>query len=119
MLTGGNLDDRHSTTKKQAVVALSTSEAEYVALSTAAEEALWFQKLFTDLQMPAKMITVKEDNQGAIVLAQNPIAHSRTKHIDIRFHFIQEARENGTIDIVYCPTSEMITDLFTKPTPRG
>ena len=117
---GGNLDDRHSTTKKQAVVALSTSEAvQYVALSTAAQEALWFQKLFNELQMPAKTITVKEDNQGAIVLAQNPIAHSRTKHIDIRFHFIREARENGTIDIVYCPTSEMIADLFTKPTPRG
>ena len=90
-----------------------------MALSTAAQEALWFQKLFTELQMPAKTITVKEDNQGAIVLAQNPIAHSRTKHIDIRFHFIREARENGTIDIVYCSTSEMIADLFTKPTPRG
>jgi len=69
--------------------------------------------------MPAEAITMKEDNQGAIALAQNPIAHSRTKHIDIRFHFIREARENSTIDIVYCPTSEMIADLFTKPTLHG
>ena len=131
---GGDPDDRHSTTgnvfmlaggavswlsKKQAVVALSTSEAEYIALSLAVQEALWFRKLFTDLQMAAKPITIMEDNQGAIALTQNPIAHSRTKHIDIRFHFIREAREESTIDIVYCPTSEMIADLFTKPTPRG
>ena len=105
--------------KKQAVVALSTSEAEYIALSLAVQEALWFRKLFTDLQMAEKPITIMEDNQGAIALTQNPIAHSRTKHIDIRFHFIREAREKSTIDIVYCPTSEMIADLFTKPTPCG
>ena len=90
---GGDSDDRHSTTgnvfiltggavswlsKKQAVVALSTSEAEYMALSSAVQEALWLQKLFTDLQMTAKLITIKEDNQGAIALTQNPITHSRT-----------------------------------------
>ena len=101
------------------MVALSTSEAEYMALSSAVQEALWLQKLFTDLQMTAKLITIKEDNQGAIALTQNPIAHSRTKHIDIRFHFIREARENGSVDIIYCLTSEIITDLFNKPIPRG
>ena len=131
---GGDSDDRHSTTgnvfilaggavswlsKKQAVVALSTSEAEYMALSSAVQEALWLQKLFTNLQMTAKPITIKEDNQGAIALTQNPITHSKTKHIDIRFHFIREAREDGSVDIIYCPTSEMIADLFTKPIPRG
>ena len=104
--------------KKQAVVALSTSEAEYVALSLAAQEAAWLQKLLTDLQIPTKPIVIKEDNQGAIALARNPIAHSRTKHIDIRFHFIREAQE-GIIDTVYCPTSEMVADLLTKPIPRG
>lgn len=131
---GGDLDDRHSTTgnvfllaggavswlsKKQAVVALSTTEAEYVALSVAAQEATWLQKLFVELQMPTKAIVIKEDNQGVIALARNPVAHSRTKHIDIRFHFIREAQEQGTIDVVYCPTSEMVTDLLTKPIPRG
>ena len=105
--------------KKQAVVALSTSEAEYVALSLAAQEAAWLQKLFTDLQIHTKPIVIKEDSQGAIALARNPIAHSRTKHIDIRFHFIRKAHEEGIIDIVYCPTSEMVTDLLTKPIPRG
>ena len=131
---GGDLDDRRSTTgnlfllaggavswlsKKQGVVALSTSEAEYVALSLAAQEATWLQKLFTDLQIPTKPIVIKEDNQGAIALARNPIAHSRTKHIDIRFHFIRKAQEEGIIDIEYCPTSHMVADLLTKPIPRG
>ena len=131
---GGDLDDKHSTTgnvfllaggaiswlsKKQAVVALSTSEAEYVALSMAAQEAAWFQKLFADLPMPTKAIVIKEDNQGAIALARNPVSHSRTKHIDIRFHFIREAQEQESIDIEYCPTYEMVADLLTKPIPRG
>ena len=81
---GGDRDDRHSTTgnlfllaggavswlsKKQTVTALSTSEAEYVALSTAAQEAAWLQKLFTDLRMPTKVTVIKEDSQGAIALA--------------------------------------------------
>lgn len=69
-----------------------------------------------DLQTLAK---TKEDNQGAIALARNPVAHSRTKHIDIRLHSIREALEEGTIDIVYCPTAEKISDLFTKPIPRN
>ena len=90
-----------------------------MALSLAAQEAAWLQKLLTDLQIPPKPIVIKEDNQGAIALARNPIAHSRTKHIDIRFHFIREAQEEGIIDTVYCPTSEMVADLLTKPIPRG
>ena len=130
---GGDLDDRHSTTgnvflfagraiswvsKKQAVVALSTSEAEYVALRLAAQEAAWLQKFLTELQIASEPIVIMEDNQGAIALARNPIAHSRTKHIDIRYHFIREPQEKGIIDVVYCPSSEMVADLFTKPIPR-
>ena len=103
---GGDLDDRCSTTgnvfllaggaiswlsKKQAVVALSTAEAEYVSLSMATQEVLWLLKLFADLQVPTEQIVIMEDNQGAIALARNPVAHSRTKHIDIRFHFIRKA----------------------------
>ena len=68
----------------------------------------------TDTNEP---IVIKEANQlqRAIALARNPIAHSRTKHIDIRFHFIRKAQEEGIIDIVYCPTSEMVADILTKP----
>ena len=129
---GGDLDDRKSTTgnvfllvggaiswlsKKQAVVALSTSEAEYVALSLAAQEAAWLQKLLTDLHIPTKPIVINEDNQGAIAMARNPIAHSRTKHINIRFHFIRNTQEEGIINIIFCPTSNMVADLLTKPIP--
>ena len=71
--------------KKQAVVALSTSEAEYVAFSSATQEAVWLQKLLTsDLQ-------VTSPEQGAISIAKNPIAHGRTKHISIHYHYIREA----------------------------
>lgn len=57
-----------------------------------------------------------EDNQSAIAIARNPTGHARTKHIDIRYHFV---REKGTTDLCYCPTKEMIADLLTKSLPRG
>ena len=130
----GDHDDRHSTSgnlfifgggaicwssKKQAVVALSTYEAKYIALSAATQEAAWLQKLLLDLRMRSQPMVMMEDNQGAIALAKNPIGHSRTKHIDIRFHFIREAQENGLIQVRYCPTDEMLADLLTKPLPRS
>ncbi len=126
----GDLDDRHSTTgnvflmaggaiswlsKKQASVALSTSEAEYVALSLATQEAIWLRRLLTEIGVPSGPVMVMEDNQGAIAIARNPIAHSRTKHIDIRYHYIREALQDDVISLQYCPTNEMIADLLTKP----
>ena len=98
---------------------MSTSEAEYITRSAAAQEVAWLQKVLLDLQMSSQPIVMMEDNQGAIALANNPIAHSRTKHIDIRFHFIREAQKNGLIQIKYCPTEEMLADLLTKPLPRN
>ena len=98
----GDVDDRHSTSgnvfslargavswlsKKQATVALSTAEAEYVALSTATQEAIWLRRLLTDVGEPLEEpIVIHEDNQGAIAMAKNPVGHARTKHIDIRYH---------------------------------
>ena len=128
----GDLDDRHSTTgnlflmaggaiswmnKKQAIVALSTSEAEYVALSSATQEAVWLRRLRVDLRTAPKEPTVlMEDNQGVIAIARNPI---RTKHIDIRYHYVREALQEGTIDLFYCPKEEMVADWLTKPLSRG
>ena len=59
-----------------------------------------------------------EDNQGAIAIAKNPMAHARTKHIDIRYHYVREAVQE-VIKLQYCPTAQMIADLLTKPLPRG
>ena len=132
----GDLDDRHSTTgniflmyggpiswlsKKQAIVALSTSEAEYVALSLATQEVVWLRRLLDDLQssLTEQPTVLMEDNQGAIAIAKNPVAHCKTKHIDIRYHYIREAIQNGTICLNYCPTNEMIADLLTKPLSKG
>jgi len=59
-----------------------------------------------------------EDNQGAIAIANNPVAHSRTKHIDIRYHFVREAVLNKTVELRYCPTEFMIADILTKSLSR-
>ena len=71
------------TSKAQPVVALSSSEAEYIALSMATQEAAWMQKLLNDLQACVSPLKIMEDNQGAIAIAKDPVAHARTKHIDI------------------------------------
>ena len=131
----GDLDDRHSTSgnvflmcsgavswlsKKQSVVTLSTAEAEYVALSTATQEAVWLRKLLESFgETQDKATVVMEDNQGAICIAKNPAEHSRTKHIDIRYHYIREALSENIIELNYCPTQHMIADILTKPLPKG
>ena len=105
--------------KKQATVALSTTEAEYVALSTATQEAIWLRRLLTDLGKPLEEpIVINEDNQGAITMAKNPVGHARTKHIDKRYHFVREGVQNGTIILKYVATDEMIADILTKPLPK-
>ena len=131
----GDMDDRHSTSgnlflmsggavswmsKKQATVALSTAEAEYVALSSAAQEAVWIQKLLSDLGTPPdKPMTMMEDNQGAIAIAKNPVAHARTKHIDIRHHYVRELVQKRLIELCYCQTDDMVADVLTKPLTRA
>lgn len=100
--------------KKQAVIALSTSEAEYVSVSAATQEAVWLRRLLADIQaVPEGLTIIMEDNQGAIGIAKNPIQHARTKHIDIRYHYIREALQEGVI------SDKMIADLLTKGLPRG
>ena len=103
---------------KQSCVALSTAEAEYVALSAAAQEAIWLQQLISELlNKDIQETTVLEDNQAAICLAKNPQVHGRTKHIDIKFHFIRDLVDSGRIKLAYCPSEDMVADMMTKGLP--
>ena len=103
---------------KQSCVSLSTAEAEYVALAEAAQEAMWLQKLNSDLLGKNVSNTVIfEDNQSAICIAKSQISRRRTKHIEIKFHFIRDLVETDRINLVYCPSEDMIADMLTKGLP--
>ena len=101
--------------KKQTCVALSTAEAEYVALASAIQEAIWIQKLLSNLkETSSKSATIYEETQPAIWLAKNPQYHGRAEHIDIKYHFIHEHIITGKIQLEFCKSLEMVADVFTK-----
>ena len=82
--------------KKQSIVALFTSEAEHVTISTVTQEAVWLRRLLMDLKaLPEGPTIIMENNQGAVAFDRNPIIHTRTKHINIRYHYVQEALQEG------------------------
>ena len=117
LLTGGAISWR---SKKQSIVALSSCEAEYISACTAAKEAIWLSNVLqttvgTDKPLP---ITVFMDNQGSIKSAQNMSINARNKHIDIRHHFVREAVAKKEVALAYCPTSDQVADILTKPLPR-
>jgi len=103
--------------KKQPIVTLSSTEAEYVALTHSSKDILWIHKLLTEFShilsfsMPTTLFC---DNQGAIHLSKDSTFHACTKHIDVHFHFIWQTVSSGHVIIKYCPTTEMIADIFTK-----
>lgn len=108
--------------KKQELVTLSTAEAEYVAATHAAKEAMWLRSLVNEIFKPLdlKLIaptTLYGDNKSAIALAHGNQYHARTKHIDIRYHFIRYIIENGSIKLIYCPTDDQTADTLTKALP--
>lgn len=82
-------------------MALSTCEAEYMALTQACKEAVWLRLLLTELGMVTKSILLKPDNQGAIALAKNPEFHNRTKHAGIQYHFCRQEIEAGRIRVEF------------------
>ena len=101
---------------RQKTVALSSAEAEYMALSDACKEAVWFRGLLLELGLRRDdPVTIFEDNQAAIEIATNPKDHSRTKHVAIRYHHIRERVANGEVRLKYIPTSEQVADALTKP----
>jgi hypothetical protein len=101
-------------------VALSTTEAEYMALGQATKESVWLKKLLEEIgyHQRAEPILIHSDNQGALALTKNPTFHARTKHIDIRHHFLREKYEANEIKIDHCGTDDMIADVLTKALPK-
>jgi hypothetical protein len=129
-------DDRHSTSgyvflladgaiswssRKQKTIAQNTTEAEYMAMTDAANQAIWYSSFFRELGYSTDgpvPIQIHADNKGAVDLAQNPVTGRRSKHIDIKHHVIREYLEKDQISLIRTPTEEMVADCFTKNLAR-
>ncbi len=126
---GADVNDRKSTSgtlvmfngniinwssKRQSTVALSSCEAEYYAISTGTQEALWYQSLLCEMFSVAITPTILTDNQAAQILAEDATDHKRTRHIDIRHHFIRDHTLKGTINIDWVPTDQQLADILTN-----
>ncbi|KAJ7549261.1 hypothetical protein O6H91_07G046700 [Diphasiastrum complanatum] len=124
----GSIDDRKSTTgyafnfgsgcfswssNKQDTISLSSTEAEYKALSSATQEAVWLRKLLCEIGMKhVNPIVIFCDSQSGIQLAKNPIFHARTKHIEVKYHFVREKLQSEDISIVHCSTLLQVADIY-------
>lgn len=125
----GNADDRKSTTggcfflgnnlvswhsKKQNSISLSTAEAEYIAAGSCCTQLLWMKQMLEDYGIDQDTLTVFCDNTSAINISKNPVQHSRTKHIDIRHHFIRDLVEDKIVSLEHVDTEKQLADIFTK-----
>jgi hypothetical protein len=131
---GGNPDNGRSTSgyvvkmgtgaiswssKLQGIVALSTTEAEFVAATSAGQEILWLRNLIHEFGYPLPTpSTLFIDNQSALSVAKNPEHHGRMKHLDLRFYWLRNEVEKGTINLVHLRTDEMVADIMTKALAR-
>lgn len=106
--------------KKQTTVAISSSESEYVALSAATAEALWIAGVLEDMSAkdPKAPVTIFEDNRGCIGMANN-LETKRSKHIDVKHHFIRDHIAQGRIQVDAVGTRDQLADIFTKPLDSG
>jgi hypothetical protein len=105
--------------KRQTTVALSTVEAEYVAMSRCAQQVVWMQSWLDEVEIEYSTPgVIKADNRGAFALSKNTKDHGKVKHIDIRHHYICELLKSGGIAIEQVSSAENLADLFTKPLPR-
>jgi len=96
-------------------VTISTTEAEYVVVTEASKELIWLQGLLTELGFKQEMNVLHSDSQSAIHLAKNLAFHSRTKHIDLRYHFIRSLIKDGVLKLVKIAGSKNLVDMLTKP----
>jgi hypothetical protein len=101
--------------KKQNSGALSTAEAEYIAAGHCCAQLLWMRQTLRYYGYKLTKVSLLCDNESAIRMADNPVEHSRTKHIAIRYHFLRDHQQRGDIEIAYVSTKEQLADIFTKP----
>jgi hypothetical protein len=105
---------------KQRSIALSTGESEYIAAAEAAKTGQWLRGLLSELQRTEYLgehlsVPIYSDNTACIALAKDPVAHSRTKHIEVRYHYIRQLVAYGKTTLAYLPTEKMLADILTKP----
>jgi len=112
-LLGSSLISWHS--KKQACVALSTTEAEYIATGSCCAQILWIKQQLEDFGLKVNKVSLLCDNTSAINLTKNQVQQSRTKHIEIRHHFIRDHINNGDCEIKFVSTKSHLANIFTKP----
>jgi hypothetical protein len=101
-------------------VALSTAEAEYIAVCMAVREAVWLRKLLAGLfgQMLDPTV-IHCDNQSCVKLSENPVSHDRSKHVEIKYHYIRDMVQRKAVLVQYLPTDEQIADVLTKPLAKS
>ena len=103
------------TSKKQQGVSTSTAEAEYIAAGSCCAQILWMKNQLMDYDVKYTKTPIFCDNTSAIAISHNPVMHSRTKHIDVRYHFIRDHIERGDVELHFIPTDKQLADIFTKP----
>jgi hypothetical protein len=101
--------------KKQNSVALSTTEAEYIAADHCCVQLLWMRQTLRDYGYKFSKVSLLCDNESAIHMADNPVEHIRTKHIAIQYHFLRDHQQRRDIEIAYINTKDQLADIFTKP----
>lgn len=103
---------------RQTTIALSSTEAEYMAMSDCAKQLTWIHQMINEIGFPMKTLTLRGDNQGSIFMAQNPITNARSKHINIRVHHIREKVDDGLIRLEFIEGTNNPADMFTKNLAR-
>ena len=99
---------------KQQSIALSTIEAEYIATAACCSQLLWLKQKLEDFQIKLPTIEIKCDNTSAINVSKNPVHHSRTKHIDVRHHFLRDRVEKGNVMLTHVRSEDQVADIFTR-----
>ncbi|XP_050908121.1 uncharacterized mitochondrial protein AtMg00810 [Lathyrus oleraceus] len=129
----GDLEDRKSTSgyvfkmsnglvawssKKQSVVSLSTTEAEFISVAACVAQSIWMMRILESLGVKQSKCIIFCDNSSTIKLSKNPVMHGKSKHIHVRFHFLRELANQGEIELVHCGTKNQLADIMTKTLNR-